>query len=64
MPENPNKMSNTRFVVTWSVLLALVLAIAITINIGMNVFRGYVDLYLGGGDIIITQTEGLSLIHI
>ena len=58
MPEKPTKMSNKRFVTIWTVALALVLALAVTVNILTDVFRGYVDLYLGGGDIIITQTEG------
>ena len=52
------KMSNRKFVAIWSVVLALVLVLAVAVNILTNVFRGYVDLYLGGGDIIITPTEG------
>ncbi|MEQ2442979.1 glycoside hydrolase family 3 N-terminal domain-containing protein [Pseudoflavonifractor sp. CLA-AP-H29] len=50
------KMSNKKFTAIWTVVLALVLAVAV--NILTSIFKGYVDLYLGGGDIIITKTEG------
>ena len=52
------KMSNKKFTITWSVLLSLVLVLTVGINIAMNIFSGYVDLYLGGGEAIITKTEG------
>ncbi|WP_433440828.1 glycoside hydrolase family 3 C-terminal domain-containing protein [Pseudoflavonifractor sp.] len=52
------KMSNKKFAAIWTVALALVLALAVAVNILTSIFKGYVDLYLGGGDIIITKTEG------
>ncbi|MGI5929179.1 MAG: glycoside hydrolase family 3 C-terminal domain-containing protein [Pseudoflavonifractor sp.] len=51
-------MSNKKFAAIWTVALALVLALAVAVNILTSIFKGYVDLYLGGGDIIITKTEG------
>lgn len=47
-----------KYAVTWSVGLALLLVLTVTVNILMNVFSGYVDLYLGIGDIVATKTEG------
>ncbi|WP_294552879.1 glycoside hydrolase family 3 N-terminal domain-containing protein [uncultured Pseudoflavonifractor sp.] len=52
------KMSNKKFAAIWTIVLALVLALAVAVNILTSIFKGYVDLYLGGGDIIITKTEG------
>ena len=52
------KMSNKKFIAIWTVILALILVLAVAVNILTSIFKGYVDLYLGGGDIIITKTEG------
>ena len=43
---------------TWSVALALILALAVTVNITMYTFSSHVNLYLGGGDMIAAKTEG------
>lgn len=32
--------------------------LAVAVNILTDIFKGYVDLYLGGKDIVITKTEG------
>lgn len=53
-----SKMTNKKFIKIWSVVLALILVLTVTINLLMNYFSGYVDLYLGGGDMIVTKTEG------
>ena len=34
------------------------LALAVAVNVLTQVFRPYVDLYLGGGEMVITKTEG------
>ena len=36
----------------------MVLALAVAVNVLTQVFRPYVDLYLGGGEMVITKTEG------
>lgn len=51
------KMSNKKFMIIWSSVLAFILILTIVVNILMNTFSGYVDLYLGTGDIIIKKTE-------
>ena len=56
--QTKKKMSNKKFTITWSVILALVLVLTIAVNIGTNIFSGYVDLYLGKGDMIVTKAEG------
>ena len=53
-----SKMTNKKFIKIWSVVLALILVLTVTVNLLMNIFSGYVDLYLGGGDMIVTKTEG------
>ena len=60
MPENSpkKKMSNRKFLAIWVPVLCVVLALAVAVNILTQVFRPYVDLYLGGGDMIVTKTEG------
>ena len=60
MPENSpkKKMSNKKFLAIWVPVLCVVLALAVAVNILTQVFRPYVDLYLGGGDMIVTKTEG------
>lgn len=52
------KMSNKKFLAIWTPVLAVVLILAVALNIGMNIFSGYVDLFLGTGDMIVTKTEG------
>ena len=51
MPENSpkKKMSNKKFLAIWVPVLCVVLALAVAVNILTQVFRPYVDLYLGGG---------------
>ncbi len=51
------KMSNKKFATLWGVVLSLILVLTLAVNILTSVFRGYVDLYLGKGDIVITKTE-------
>ena len=60
MPENSpkKKMNNKKFLAIWVPVLCVVLALAVAVNILTQVFRPYVDLYLGGGDMIVTKTEG------
>lgn len=57
MPEK-KKMSNKKFAAIWTSVLAVVLVLAVAVNVLMNVFSGYVDLYLGKGEMIVTKTEG------
>lgn len=52
------KMSNKKFTIVWSSVLAVVLALTIAVNVLTNVFSGYMDLFLGAGTAIITKTEG------
>ncbi len=52
------KMSNKKFTVVWSSVLAIVLVLTLAVNVLTNIFSGYVDLYLGAGQAIITKTEG------
>ena len=52
-----HKMSNKKFAAIWGVTLSLILVLALAVNILTNVFRGYVDLYLGRGEAIITKAE-------
>lgn len=52
------KMSNKKFKTIWISVLSVVLVLTLVVNILMNIFSGYVDLYLGKGDIVITKTEG------
>lgn len=60
MPEkgSKKKMSNKKFLAIWIPTLCLVLAVAVAVNVLTSVFRPYVDLYLGGGEMIVTKTEG------
>ena len=60
MPEKgpKKKMSNKKFFAIWVPVLCLVLALAVAVNVLTSVFRPYVDLYLGGGEMIVTKTEG------
>lgn len=60
MAENSpkKKMSNKKFLAIWAPVLCVVLALAVAVNILTQVFRPYVDLYLGGGEMIVTKTEG------
>lgn len=52
------KMSNKKFLAIWAPVLCVVLALAVAVNVLTSVFRPYVDLYLGGGEMIVTKTEG------
>lgn len=52
------KMSNKKFKAIWISIMSVVLVLTLVVNILMNIFSGYVDLYLGKGDIVITKTEG------
>ena len=52
------KMSNRKFLALWIPALCVVLALAVAVNVLTQVFRPYVDLYLGGGEMVITKTEG------
>ena len=52
------KMSNKKFLALWIPALCVVLALAVAVNVLTQVFRPYVDLYLGGGEMVITKTEG------
>ena len=52
------KMSNRKFKTIWISILSVVLVLTLVVNILVNIFTGYVDLYLGKGDIVITKTEG------
>ena len=52
------KMSNKKFLAIWIPALCVALALAVAVNILTQVFRPYVDLYLGGGEMIVTKTEG------
>lgn len=58
MEKRKKKMSNKKFKRIWISILSLVLILTLAVNIATNIFRGYVDLYLGGGDIQITKAEG------
>lgn len=60
MPESSpkKKMSNKKFLAIWAPVLCVVLALAVAVNVLTQVFRPYVDLYLGGGEMIVTKTEG------
>ena len=60
MPDSgkKKKMSNRKFLKIWAPVLCIVLALAVAVNILTQVFRPYVDLYLGGGDMIVTKTAG------
>jgi beta-glucosidase len=51
------KMNNKKFAALWGVVLSLVLVLTLAVNILTSVFRSYVDLYLGKGDMIITKAE-------
>lgn len=52
------KMSNKKFKAIWISILSVVLVLTLVVNILLNIFSGYVDLYLGKGELIITKTEG------
>lgn len=52
------KMSNKKFKAIWISIMSVVLVLTLVVNILMNIFSGYVDLYIGKGDIVITKTEG------
>lgn len=52
------KMSNKKFLAIWIPALCVVLAAVVAVNVLTQVFRPYVDLYLGGGEMIVTKTEG------
>lgn len=56
--QEKKKMSNKKFVGIWASVLAVVLVLAVAVSILTNVFSGYVDLYLGAGDMIVTKAEG------
>lgn len=60
MPEKSpkKKMSNKKFLAIWIPALCVVLAAVVAVNVLTQVFRPYVDLYLGGGEMIVTKTEG------
>ena len=60
MPDSgkKKKMSNRKFLKIWAPVLCIVLALTVAVNILTQVFRPYVDLYLGGGDMIVTKTAG------
>lgn len=58
MPGKGSKMSNKKFLAIWVPVLSVVLALAVAINVLTQVFRPYVDLYLGGGEMVVTKTEG------
>ena len=51
-------MRNKKFLAIWVPVLCVVLALAVAVNVLTSVFRPYVDLYLGGGEMIVTKTEG------
>lgn len=51
-------MSNKKFLAIWIPVLCVVLALAVAVNVLTRVFRPYVDLYLGGGEMVVTKTEG------
>ena len=53
-----SKMSNKKFLSIWIPVLAVVLILAVGLNIASSIFSGYMDLFLGGGEAIITRTEG------
>ncbi|KAB4861410.1 hypothetical protein GAG84_27665, partial [Bacteroides thetaiotaomicron] len=55
---NKSKMSNKKFLSIWIPVLAVVLILAIGLNIASSIFSGYMDLFLGGGEAVITRTEG------
>lgn len=53
-----SKMSNKKFLSIWIPVLAVVLILAVGLNIASSIFSGYMDLFLGGGEAVITRTEG------
>lgn len=52
------RMSNKKFKAIWCSVLSIILVLTLVVNILLNIFSGYVDLYLGRGDIQITKAEG------
>ena len=51
-------MSNKSFVRIWTFVLAVVLVLALALNIALGIFSSYVDNYLGGGTFTIVNAEG------
>jgi beta-glucosidase len=51
------QISNKKFVIVWSSVMAFALALTIAVNYAMDYFSGYVNLYLGSGDMVVTKTE-------
>ncbi|MDR1272125.1 MAG: glycoside hydrolase family 3 C-terminal domain-containing protein [Clostridiales Family XIII bacterium] len=51
-------MSNRKFLAIWLPVLSFVLILAVAVNILSSYFKGYVDLFLGRGEIQITKVEG------
>jgi len=43
---------------TPKVIMALILVVAIVVNVALVVFEGHVNLYLGKGEMVITKAEG------
>jgi len=52
------RMSNKKFKAIWIPILSVVLVLVLVANIAANIFSGYVDLYLGRGDLVLTKSEG------
>ncbi len=55
MSDKPKK---DKFTKIWTVVICFILILTFVVNVATNYFKGYVDLYLGTGDIIVTKTEG------
>ncbi|MGL5260461.1 MAG: glycoside hydrolase family 3 C-terminal domain-containing protein [Lachnospiraceae bacterium] len=52
------KMSTKKFTAIWSSVVAILLVITLVANIAANIFSGYMDLFFGTGEMIITTAEG------
>ncbi len=57
MSDKP-KMSDKKFTKLWTSIICIVVVLTLVINVATDYFSGYVDLFLGTGDLVITKTEG------
>ena len=51
-------MSNKKFLSIWIPGPGGCVILAVGLNIASSIFSGYMDLFLGGGEAVITRTEG------
>lgn len=52
------RMSNKKFKRFMIIILSIVFVLTLAVNILINIFSGHADLFLGRGEVIITQVEG------